>query len=114
MGEPLRVLSLQPFYGGSHRQIHDGWVSHSRIEMDDTGLASSPLEMANATARNLFRGRNFRRQNQGESWDIIFCTDMLNVAELKGLASRLPDANSDRLIFPREPVRVSESRKPGT
>ncbi len=26
-----------------------------------------------------------RLQNQGENWDILFCTDMLNVAELKGL-----------------------------
>ena len=26
-----------------------------------------------------------RRQNKGENWDVILCTDMLNVAELRGL-----------------------------
>lgn len=27
---PMRVLALEPYYGGSHRAFVDGWASRSR------------------------------------------------------------------------------------
>ena len=28
----MRILALEPYYGGSHRAFLDGWVAHSRHE----------------------------------------------------------------------------------
>ena len=87
MMERLRVLSLQPFYGGSHRAFMDGWIERSRHEWT---LLSRPDR--NWKWRMRHAAVHFQ-QEIGESnldpreFDVVFCTDMMNLAEFKGLAT---------------------------
>lgn len=80
----LRILTLQPFYGGSHRAFMDGWIASSRHQWTALTLPDrhwkwrmrhSSLWMAKETHRLLETEAPF---------DAIFCTDMLNVPEFKG------------------------------
>lgn len=89
MTDSLRVLSLQPFYGGSHKQFNDGWASHSRFEWTTLGLPASHWKWRMRHSALHYATEISRQLNQGKHWDVIFCTDMLHVAELKGL---LPSA----------------------
>lgn len=82
---PLRVLALQPFYGGSHAQFHEGWVRHSRHSWTSLTLPDRHWKWRmrhaaihfSAEIRNLFEA--------GERWDVVVTSDMLNLVELKGL-----------------------------
>ena len=85
MTESLRVLSLQPFYGGSHQQFNDDWASHSRFDWTTLTLPARHWKWRMRHAGLHFAEEISRRLDEGENWDVIFCTDMLNVAELKGL-----------------------------
>ena len=84
----MRILALEPYYGGSHRAFLDGWVAHSRHEWTVLGLPAykwkwrmrhAPLTLAKQTRAEFDRGKR---------WDLIFCSDMLNLAEFKSLAGR--------------------------
>ena len=82
----LNVLSLQPFYGGSHRAFVDGWVEHSRHRWQQETLPDRfwKWRMRHAAVE-------FARRLEGHdatSIDLIFTTDMLNVAEFRGLVSK--------------------------
>ena len=81
MNKPLRVLTLQPFYGGSHRAFIDGWIKHSIhdwsiVSLPDsrwkTRMREGALEIANEL-RTLVE--------QGKEWDVVLSTDMLNFEE---------------------------------
>jgi glycosyltransferase involved in cell wall biosynthesis len=82
----MKVLALEPYYGGSHRAFLDGWQTHSGHEWTTHGLPPnwwkwrmrhSPITLA----------ANVRKQiDSGEKWDAIVCSDMLNLAEFRGLA----------------------------
>ncbi len=81
----LRILALEPYYGGSHRSFLDGWKKHSRHEFTILGLPAykwkwrmrhSALTLA-AQVDELVAG--------GESWELLFCSDMLPLAEFCGL-----------------------------
>jgi glycosyltransferase involved in cell wall biosynthesis len=82
----MRILALEPYYGGSHRAFLDGWVERSRHEWTlfthtaakwKWRMRHSPVTFAEQIAAS------------DAEWDILFCSDMLNLAEFTGLA---PDA----------------------
>jgi len=89
--EPLKVLSLQPWYGGSHRQFADGWMSHSELKWTTLGLPNRNWKWRMRHAAIEFARQIKKRTLNGESWDIVFCTDMLNAAELRSLAKPISD-----------------------
>ena len=80
----MRVLALEAYHAGSHRAFLDGWVAHSR---HDWTLLTCPghhwkWRMRHAAA-------SFAEQLAGEPhepFDAVFATDMLNLAEFRGLA----------------------------
>ncbi len=85
MSESLKVLILEPYYGGSHKAFLEGWMQFSRHEWTLLNLSPwkwkwrmrhSAITLANQTAEKI---------KTGEKWDIIFCSDMLNLAEYLGL-----------------------------
>ena len=95
MSRRLRVLALQPYFGGSHKHFHESWVSHSRHDWTTLSLPSRHWKWRMRHASIFFNESIRERVIAGESWDLIFCTDMLNVAEFKGLiASNAATANS--------------------
>lgn len=88
-GKTMRVLALEPYYGGSHRHFLDGWASRSRHRWTLCTLPASKWKWRMRHAALTFAGEVRDRAASGESWDVIFCSDMLGLAEFRGLA--LPD-----------------------
>ena len=87
----LKVLSLQPWYGGSHRQFSDGWSSRSEHEWTTIGLPDCNWKWRMRHASIEFAKRINERSSNGETWDVVFCTDMMNAAELRSLAKPIRD-----------------------
>lgn len=87
----LRVLSLQPWYGGSHRQFIDGWTSRSIHQWTTLGMPDSKWKWRMRHAAIDFARQVNELSSQGETWDIVFCTDMMNAAEFQTLAKPVRD-----------------------
>ena len=86
MTTKLRVLTLQAYYGGSHQAFIDGWIGHSQhdwtiITLPDLlwkrRMSYSGLQMSAEVDQLL---------SQGNSWDIVVATDMLNLAEFRSIS----------------------------
>jgi len=82
----MKVLSLQPFFGGSHRSFNDGWIQHSRHEWTVLSLPDRNWKWRMRHAALEFARQLTILETQGQSWDAILCTDMLDVATFKGIA----------------------------
>ncbi|MCA9039566.1 MAG: DUF3524 domain-containing protein [Planctomycetaceae bacterium] len=103
-----KILALNPFHGGSHRAFLQGWVQSSRHRFKLHTLSAHHWK---------WRMRNsalhFVNEIQAdeaialEEYEALFCTDMLNLAEFRGLASetiaRLPAVvyfHENQLTYP--------------
>lgn len=94
---------MEPYFGGSHRAFLEGWIVHSGLEW--TVLSLPPRkwkwrmrQSAVTFAENLTK---VLRNSDGDSsihamitkdlppLDAVFCSDMLNLAEWRGLAPRV-------------------------
>ena len=80
-----RILSLQPYYGESHRQFIDGWVEHSQHQWHLLTLPGRHWKWRMRHAAIEFTEQMKGLAAAGDSFDAIVTTDMMNVAELKGL-----------------------------
>jgi glycosyltransferase involved in cell wall biosynthesis len=83
----LKILALEPYYGGSHRAFLDGWIAASGHRWTLLTLPAyqwkwrmrhAPLSFASELERPVIA-------DQGP-WDVLFATDMLDLAQLAGLA----------------------------
>jgi glycosyltransferase involved in cell wall biosynthesis len=91
----LRILALEPYYAGSHRAFLDGWSAASR---HDWTLLTLPghhwkwrMRHASRTlATEAARAEALAVPGEGGSpgWDVVLCSDMLNLPEWRGLAPR--------------------------
>lgn len=82
MPEKLRILALNVWHGGSHRAFLDGWIRHSRHDFTVLSLPPSVWKWRMRHAAVTF-GREVAELDH--EFDVLFCTDMLNLAEFKGL-----------------------------
>ena len=82
----LRILALEPYYGGSHQAFLDGWVAHSRHEFTLITLPPFHWKWRMRHAAITMAADLARRAETGEQWDVLFASDMLNLAEFRGLA----------------------------
>ncbi len=82
----MKILALEPYYGGSHKAFLDGWIKRSRHEWDLLTLPANKWKWRMRAAAIEFAYAVNQRLSQGQSWDVIFCSDMLNLAEFLGLA----------------------------
>ena len=82
----MRILALEPYYGGSHQAFLDGWIAHSRHQWTVVPLPAYHwkwrMRHAAITMARQLREPPYR----DATWDIIFCSDMLNLPEFRGLA----------------------------
>jgi len=81
----LRVLAIEPYYGGSHQAFLDGWIRHSRHHWDIISLPAHSWKWRMRHAAIHASEQIQQRMKTGKSWDLVFCSDMLNLVELKGL-----------------------------
>ncbi len=82
----MKVLALEPYYGGSHKAFVDGWSSRSRHDWTLLTLPPNKWKWRMRHAAITFADDVAGRIAAGESWDVLFCSDMLNLAEFLGLA----------------------------
>ena len=87
----MKILALEPYYGGSHQAFLDGWTKRSR---HDWTLLTQPPHTWKWRMRSsaiVFARQVSSLMLQGHTWDAVFCSNMLNLAEFLGLVrSALP------------------------
>jgi glycosyltransferase involved in cell wall biosynthesis len=84
----MRILALEPYYGGSHQAFLDGWTAASRHEWTVLHLPAYKWKWRMRHSAVTFADEVRRLVDEGRSWEVIFCSDMLNLAEFLGLAPR--------------------------
>lgn len=102
-----RVLALNAYHGGSHQAFLEGWVRHSRHHFTLLTLPAYKWKWRMRHAAVTFAEQVATLVAEGHSWDVLFCTDMLNLAEFLGLCppavQRLPAAayfHENQLTYP--------------
>ncbi len=112
----MRILGLEPYYGGSHRAFLDGWVKESQHSW--TLLTLPPFKwkwrMRHGGLTLARRVREALAEDISQGWDVVFCSSMLDLAQFRGLG---PAAIRDlpALVYFHEnqltyPVRREEHR----
>lgn len=81
----MKILSLQPFFGGSHRNFSDGWIENSQHDWTVLSLPDRTWKWRMRHAPLEFARELEALKSQGQSWDAILTTDMLDVATFKGI-----------------------------
>ncbi len=114
MSAPLHVLALEPYYGGSHRAFLDGWSQRSQHQFTLLTLPPHKWKWRMRQSAPLFSAEVSQRHDQGESWDVVWASDMVSLAEFRGLAPR-PVANLPTVLYFHEnqltyPVRFEKER----
>jgi glycosyltransferase involved in cell wall biosynthesis len=82
----LRILALEPYYGGSHRAFLDDWIVRSRHRWTLLTLPAHKWKWRMRHGAVTFARDLWQRVASGGEWDLLFCSDMLSLAELRGLA----------------------------
>ncbi|MCA9256512.1 MAG: DUF3524 domain-containing protein, partial [Phycisphaerales bacterium] len=81
----MRILALEPYYGGSHQSFIEGWRTRSRHHWS---LLTAPAHKWKWRMRHaaLTFADTLRDDGPASPFDVVFATDMLNLAEFRGLA----------------------------
>lgn len=82
----MKILALEGYYGGSHRAFLDGWADMSRHEWAVLTLAASKWKWRMRHGAITFAEKVDGLLKDGFRPDVLFCSDMLNLAEFLGLA----------------------------
>ena len=103
----MKILALEPYYGGSHRAFLDGWSSRSRHDWTIFELPATKWKWRMRHAAVTFASDVAGSMKDGRQWDVLFCSDMLNLAEFAALAppsvQRLPKVvyfHENQLTYP--------------
>jgi glycosyltransferase involved in cell wall biosynthesis len=92
---PLRILALEPYYGGSHRAVLDGLVQHVDAEWTLLTLPARKWKwrMRGAAITMAAESRRLAEEKQASGdehdappWDLVFASTFVNLAEFRGLA----------------------------
>ena len=107
----MRILALEPYYGGSHRAFLDGWMARSRHQWDLHSLSASRWNWRMHHAAITFA----RELDPHGPWDCLFCTSMLDLASFLGLAPPsvqcLPCIcyfHENQLTYPESPMQRAD------
>ena len=82
----MRILALEPYYGGSHQAFLEGWSAASHHDWTVLELPAHKWKWRMRHSAVTFADRAEKLAAQGSTWDALFCSDMLNLAEFLGLA----------------------------
>ena len=81
----MNILALEPYYGGSHKAFIDGWSAVSRHSWTVFKLAPYKWKWRMRHSAITFADKVTQCVAEGQKWDLVFCSDMLNLAEFLGL-----------------------------
>lgn len=82
----LRVLVLEPYYGGSHRAVLDGLLERLDIDHDLLVLPARKWKWRMRGAAITMAEQTRVLHAQGRRWDLIYASTFVNLAEFYGLA----------------------------
>ncbi len=82
----MRILALEPYYGGSHQAFLDQWIERSEHQWQLLTLPAHHWKWRMRHAAIWFADQAQRLWNAGQRWDVVFCSDMLDLAQFLGLA----------------------------
>jgi len=85
-GSSVKVLALEPYFGGSHKAFLDGWSGLSRHDWTILGLPPFKWKWRMRHAAYSLAEQVRELMRAGRRWDVIFCSDMLDLASFFGLA----------------------------
>ncbi|BBM83425.1 tRNA-queuosine alpha-mannosyltransferase domain-containing protein [Candidatus Uabimicrobium amorphum] len=74
-----KLLFLEPFYGGSHKDFADGWIQHSRHQIDLVTLPARFWKWRLRMAALYF----VDIVDDFHKYDALICTSMMSISELK-------------------------------
>ena len=84
-----RILALNPWHGGSHQAFLEGWIQHSRHDFTVLPLPAYKWKWRMRHAAVTFSEQLHEmlpsEGTDSSCWDVLFCTDMLGLAEFRGL-----------------------------
>jgi glycosyltransferase involved in cell wall biosynthesis len=110
----MHVLALEPYYGGSHQAFLDGWRAHSRHTWTVMTLPAYKWKWRMRHAAMTFADQRRTAPPDRPRCDVAFCSDMLSLAEFRGLippaVGRLPTIayfHENQLTYP---VRHEDER----
>lgn len=102
----LKVLALEPYYGGSHKAYLDTWIAGSKHDWQLLTLPPTKWKW-----RMMHSAVSFAEELEKITQipEVIFCTDMLDLAKFKGLISakfaKIPTIayfHENQLTYPTE------------
>jgi glycosyltransferase involved in cell wall biosynthesis len=110
----MKILALEPYYGGSHRAFIDGLSKVSRHDWTVLTLPAHKWKWRMRHSAITFASQVTELPRRGQSWEMLFCSDMLNLAEFAALAPA-EIAGLPKVIYFHEnqltyPVRVEDER----
>ena len=82
----MNILAMEPYYGGSHRAFLDDWIAESRHSWTLLTLPANKWKWRMRHSAVTLADRARDKFGTGKRWDLLFCSDMLNLAEFIGLA----------------------------
>ena len=110
----MRILALEPYYGGSHRRFIDGWIARSGHQWDLHTLPANKWKWRMRHSAVTFGAQVEEALASGGAWDAVWCSDMVNLAEFRALVPeavcRLPSIvyfHENQLTYP---VRFAKER----
>ena len=87
----MKILLIESFYASSHKQWADGLISHSNHDIELLSLPGRHWKWRMHHAGKFFAYEIVKLKS---SYDLILCSDMMNVAEFRGLLSALGQKGS--------------------
>lgn len=84
----MNVLYLEPWYGGSHRNFHDGFVSHSQHEFHSVTMAARFWKWRMHGGAVTMARKAIQAYEEGFVPDVIFATSMVNLPAFLALTRR--------------------------
>ncbi|MHB1450268.1 MAG: tRNA-queuosine alpha-mannosyltransferase domain-containing protein [Coriobacteriia bacterium] len=107
---PLRVLALEPYYGGSHRAVLDGLIAR----LEPLGITFDVLTLPPRKWKWRMRGSAITMAEEARSlhaagarWDVIYASTFVNLAEFVALAGdavsgvpRVVYFHENQLLYP--------------
>jgi glycosyltransferase involved in cell wall biosynthesis len=103
----VRVLALEPYYGGSHKAVLDGLAATLDVEFDVLTLPARKWKWRMRGAGIDMARRVRVLEAEGRRWDVVFASTFVNLAEFKGLVAATPSGlpsivyfHENQLVYP--------------
>lgn len=84
----MKILAIEPYYDGSHRDFIDSWIRLSGHSFTLETLPGYKWKWRMRHGAVYFADRLRELAAKEEEFDLLFCSDMLNLAEFRGLTGK--------------------------